>query len=318
MATDTPTFSKGFQRLYCDPTVFTSISGFHPISFARILPFQSHDQMVDDHRLIGVEEAHLSNRNDRTRRDVIEAYVNCGLLPEAEGNNVKSVIDYFGADFFELMGSVYANAGMFICALRWYREFVQELENQEPNAISCFDSDGVYPSVGYCLYSLGLFEEAISWSKSCIGPRQGSDLICRALIEYEAQLAGGTILAVERVGSRARYLVSARVETAQVSDTSSRLKSAIEAIAPFEEIYLDWVSPDARRPEIHSDGYPFRVERDAGDLPRHKMNLIFATCGQADALVARGYASEAKRLLFEVAMLEPEAAFVWERIEALP
>ena len=48
------------------------------------------------------------------------------------------------------------------------------------------------------------------------------------------------------------------------------------------------------------------------------MNLIFATCGLADALVERGYTAEAKRLLFEAAMLEPEAMFIRERLEALP
>jgi len=80
---------------------------------------------------------------------------------------------------------------------------------------------------------------------------------------------------------------------------------------------MDWLSPDAPRPEIQPEGYPFQVERDAGDFPRHKMNLIFAICGQADALLERGQAAEAKRLLLEAAMLEPEAGFVWERLKAL-
>jgi hypothetical protein len=48
------------------------------------------------------------------------------------------------------------------------------------------------------------------------------------------------------------------------------------------------------------------------------MNLIFATCGQADALAGRGYTAEAKRLLYEAALLEPEAYIVRERIKALP
>ena len=47
------------------------------------------------------------------------------------------------------------------------------------------------------------------------------------------------------------------------------------------------------------------------------MNLIFATCGQADALVERGYNAEAKRLLFEAALLEPAAGFIRERLKAL-
>jgi tetratricopeptide (TPR) repeat protein len=315
MTTNLPPFSDGFRRLYCDPTVFAALSAFHPISFARVLPFQSQDPVVDADHLIAAEEAHLADRNDEARRGVIDAYVRCGLLPEAEAENVKSVLDYFGADFFELMGEVYGNAGMFICALRWYRELIQELETRNPN--SCPDTHSVYASVGYCLYSLGLFEEAISWSKSCIGTDQMTDLVCRALIEYEAQLAGGRILAVERAGPRTRYSVSA-FDPAHASQSTPRLKAAIKAFAPLQEIYVDWVGQDAPRPEIPPGGYPFRVELDAGNLPRHKMNLIFAICGHADALVERGFAAEARRLLLEAALLEPEAGFVRERINALP
>src|SRR6266404_5578532 len=130
MATDTPLLSDGFQRLYCDATVFASFSVFHPISLARVLPFQSQDLVVDEQELLQAEEAHLSDRNDHTRRGIIDAYVKCGLLPEVDADNVKSVIDYFGADFFVLMGLVYANGGMFISARRWYREIIGELEGQ--------------------------------------------------------------------------------------------------------------------------------------------------------------------------------------------
>src|SRR5712671_4755 len=163
MTTAIPRLSDGFQRLYCDTSVFASFSGFHPISFARVLPFQSQDLLMDDQRLIDAEEAHLADRNDNTRRDVIDAYAKCGLLPEVEADNVKSVIGYFGADFFELMGLVYANAGMFICALRWYREFIAELEGKPRPGLDreSVDGESVYASVGYCLYSLGLFAEAI-------------------------------------------------------------------------------------------------------------------------------------------------------------
>lgn len=63
--------------------------------------------------------------------------------------------------------------------------------------------------------------------------------------------------------------------------------------------------------------YPFKVERDGGDLPRHKMNLLFATCGQADALAEMGRSAEAKGLLLEAAMLEPEAGFIQDKIKAL-
>ena len=122
--------------------------------------------------------------------------------------------------------------------------------------------------------------------------------------------------AVERAGLRTRYTVSA-FDPAQASQTSARLKPTLSEFAPFEEIYIDWVSSEASAPEIQPGGYPFKVELDGGDLPRHKMNLLFATCGQADALIARGCTAEAKRLLFEAAMLEPEADFVRDRIKAL-
>ena len=316
MTTDSPLLSDGFQRLYCDATVFALFSVFHPISFARVLPFQSQDLLEDDHRLIDAEEAHLADRNDHTRHGVIDAYVNCGLLPEVEADNVKSVIDYFGADFFELMGLVYANAGMFICALRWYRELIQELETHSPN--SCSDNESVYASAGYCLYSLGLFAEAISWSKSCFGPRPMADALCRGLIAYEVEPGRGVIQTIERSGLRTRYTISAP-EPADVGQTVSRLKSAMKALAPFQEVHIDWIRQETPPgPVTQPDGYPFKAEFDAGSLLRHKMNLIFATCAQADALIEKGYHLEAKRLLSEVLILEPEANIVTERLKALP
>src|SRR6267154_1421520 len=225
MTTAIPRLSDGFQRLYCDATVFASFSSLHPISFARVLPFQAQDLLMDDQRLIDAEEAHLADRNDNTRRDVIDAYAKCGLLPEVEADNLRSVIGYFGADFFELMGLVYANAGMFICALRWYRELIQELETQTPN--SCSDTESVYASVGYCLYSLGLFEEAISWSKSCIGPRPMADALCRGLIAYELEQDLSAIQTIERCGVRIRYTISAP-PPADVAQTVSHLKAAMK------------------------------------------------------------------------------------------
>jgi tetratricopeptide (TPR) repeat protein len=314
MNTEKQTLSDGFQRLYRDATVFEGFSAFHPISFSRVLPFQAEDLVVDDERLIGAEEAHLADRNDMTRREVIEAYSRCGLLAKEDAANLISVVDYFGADFFELMGEVYANAGMFICALRWYREYIAELETKCPD--SNLDNQSVYAGVGYCLYALGLFPEAMAWSKSCIGPRPTADAVCEALIDYEAQLAGGRIVGIERVGFRTRYTVSA-FDPAQASQSGSRLIVAMREVAPFEEIYIDWVSSEAPAPEIKPGGYPFKVEVDATDLPRHKMNLLFATCGQVDALIEMGYTAEAKRLLFEAAVLESEAGFIQDRIKEL-
>lgn len=316
MNTDIQHLSSGFQRLYCDATAFDAFSALHPISFRRVLPFQSQDPVVDDEPLIGAEEAHLADQNDMTRREVIEAYARCGLLPEAEADNVKSVIDFYGADFFDLMGLVYANAGMFICALRWYRELIAELETPRPNSRSGVDDVSMHASVGYCLYSLGLFEEAISWSKSCIGPDQTAHAICEALMGYEAQLAGGRILGIEQGGPRTRYTVSA-LEPAQASQATPRLMAAMNAYAPSRKFHIDWVSQDAPAPGIPPEGYPFKVDIDASDLPRHKMNLLFAICGQADAMVESGHIAEARRLLLEAALLEPEAGFIRDRIKAL-
>ncbi len=313
MNTDTQHLSDGFQRLYCNASVYDPFSAFHPVSFARVLPFQSQDPVVDDVSLIGAEEAHLADRNDMTRREVIEAYFRCGLLPEEEAVNLKSVIDLYDADFFELMGLVYANAGMFICALRWYRELIAELEAPRPNSHSGMDDEDVHASVGYCLYSLGLFAEAISWSKSCIGPDQITDVVWQALLGYEAQAAGGRILAIERAAGRTRYTVSA-LDPAQASQATPRLKAAMTAFALSQKIYIDWVSSDAPAPGIPPEGYPFKVDIEASDLPRHKMNLLFAICGQADALVESGHIAEAKRLLLEAAMLEPGADFIRERL----
>jgi len=44
MNTDIPLLSSGFRRLYCDATVFDSLTAFHPVSFKRVLLFQSQDQ----------------------------------------------------------------------------------------------------------------------------------------------------------------------------------------------------------------------------------------------------------------------------------
>jgi hypothetical protein len=159
-----PAFSDAFQRLYCDPAIFEAFSTRHPIGLNRALPFQPQDPVVDDPHLIDAELAHLADKNDNARRAVIHEYARCGLLSDADAANVKSVIDFFGSDFFDLMGLVYANAGMYICALRWYREYITRIETPKPSEQG--DAENVYASIGYCLYSLGMFEEAINWTKS--------------------------------------------------------------------------------------------------------------------------------------------------------
>jgi hypothetical protein len=295
--------------------VFASFSDFHLISFARVLPFQPQDPLVDDRQLLYAEEAHLADRTDETRQRVVEAYGRCGLLPAEDVANLNSIIDFFEGDFFDLMGLVYANAKMFRCALRWYREYIKELETQNSNLES--DSASVYASVGYALYSLGLFEETIAWSKACIGPRLMADTVSRALIAYEARAVGGALRTVQRSGPRVRYTIST-FDRDYPGQITLRLKSAMKEFAPFQDVYFDWIASDALAAERWPFGYPFAAEFDGGPLARHKMNLILASCGRADALVEKGYVQEAKRLLHEVAMIEPDADCVRERIKSLP
>jgi hypothetical protein len=91
----------------------------------------------------------------------------------------------------------------------------------------------------------------------------------------------------------------------------------MKEFAPFQEVYLNWIGKEEPGPEIQPGGYPFMAELDGGSLVRHKMNLLFATCGQADELIEKGYLVEAKRLLSEAAMLEPNTAVVQDRMTAL-
>jgi tetratricopeptide (TPR) repeat protein len=271
---------------------------------------------VDDQQLINSEETQLADNSNESRLRLVEEYLRCGLLEDGDAVNLRASIDFYHADFFELMGDVYANAGMFRCALRWHREMIRDLEARPAN--SRLDAEDVYASVGYCLYSLGLFAEAICWTKSCIGPGAISDAVCQGLIAYEVEAAGGLIQRLDRSGTRIRYTINAPAP-ADVRQRAERLKEAMEALVPFQDVYIDWMNDATRRSEIGPaiEGYPFRAELDAGSLVRHKMNLIFATCGYADELVGKGYKLEAKRLLSEVALLERQARLVWERLELL-
>lgn len=305
--------SAEFKRLYCDPALFEPFSAFHPVSFTRLLPFQSADRVIDDPGLLQTEEAHLAGRDDATRSAVVDAFVLSGLLPETDAANLIPIVDYFDVDFFEFMGSVYANAGIFICALRWYREFITHLET---NPRLGLDDDGVYASVGYCLYSLGLFPEAILWSRSCLGPGLFSGLVCDAVMNYEAQRTGGALQTTERVGFRTRYTASTQ-DPPQSIEATPRLKQTLTTIAGGEEFYIDWVRGESPGPEARPDGYPFKLELDASSLPRHKMNLLFAIGAQADVLAAQGFVFQAKQLLLEAALLEPGADFIREKLSAL-
>ena len=132
MNTETRQLSAGFQQLLLRCRRVRCVQRVAPHQLRRVLPFQAQDPVVDDPRLIAAEAAHLASRTDTTRRDVVEAYRQCSLLPEEEAASLKPVVDYFDADFFELMGEVYANAGMFICALRWHRELSRSWKRNPP------------------------------------------------------------------------------------------------------------------------------------------------------------------------------------------
>ncbi len=305
--------------MYCDATVFESFSVFHPINIKRILPFQSGDPFIDDTRLIEAETAFLTNQNDDSRRAVVDAYAACGLLSEEDAANLRPVVDFYDAqyapEFFDLMGLVYANAGMHTCALRWYREHIAVLETQ--NSPSRSDDESVHASVGYSLYSLGMFDEAIAWTKSCIGPQAMAEVAARALLDYEIRKAGGGTFGLERSAGRARYTIWAP-DPGNVPQIVQQLKAAIQALGSVREVYIDWIVPTNTVPPQIQEGYPFRWERECSSFIRHKMNLLFATAGRVDALLADGCIPEARRLLNEAALLEPNAGFIQERIKALP
>jgi tetratricopeptide (TPR) repeat protein len=314
MKTEPPALSEDFQRLYCDAAVFENFSEWHPIRLTRIPPFQAEDPVTDNPALLAAEMAHLASPNLTTRLAVVEAMGQCGLLPAEEVARLKPVLDYYDADFFELVGDIYANAGMFICALRWYREAIAALETQNSAARS--DHEDVYANVGYCLYSLGLFAEAGAWSKSCIGPALITDVVGAALVDYQAQLAGGRLLATERAANSTRYVASTQ-NPEFTAQSIEHLKTALKEFTPFQETYLAWIPADAPAPTKPADGYPFKIEADSGCLPRHKMNLLLTLCAQADAMAARGCQAEARRLLEEAAMIEPQAEFVQEKLKVL-
>src|SRR5262249_38773300 len=147
-----------------------------------------------------------------------------------------------------------------------------ELEARRPKTLS--DTESVYASVGYCLYSLGLYPEGITWSKSCIGARQTVEMMSRMLIEYELQQHGGSIRGVERAANRTRYTVSAS-DSAQASLLAQRLKETLNAFAPIQDTYIDWRNPDATLPGPRFDDNSILNHQLFEPLARHHMNLIF-------------------------------------------
>jgi tetratricopeptide (TPR) repeat protein len=320
MSMSASTLSDDFQRLYCDASVFDVYSAWHPINLRRVLPFQAQDRIMDEPPLLEAEAAHLADRNNDTRLAVVDAYAACALLSPEDAANLRPVLDYYdaesSAEFFDLMGLAYANAGMYLCALRWYREHIAAVETRNSKISS--DDESVYASVGYCLYAMGMFEEAIAWTKSCIGPLALADVGARALLDYEARKAGGGLFSIERSAGRARYTIRA-TDPGNARQIVQQLKQAIEALGSVREAYVDWrAGTDTSLPQAQiEEGYPFRLERYCASFMRHKMNLLFATCGRADVLIADGCVAEARRLLEEAALIEPQADFIQERLGAL-
>ena len=118
---------------------------------------------------------------------------------------------------------------------------------------------------------------------------------------------------VERVGPRMRFTVAIS-DPAQGEQLAPRIKQAVNWLDPFREVNLAWEHADAAIPECEPDGYPFRLELGTHTLLRHKVNLVFALCAQADALMQQGHSAEAGRLLWEAALLEPQAGFIQARL----
>jgi hypothetical protein len=114
-----------------------------------------------------------------------------------------------------------------------------------------------------------------------------------------------------------RYTVRSRLSPIDAVRSIGRLKRSMGVIAPFQEIWFDWIVPKPSTPWTENSASPFRAEFDVGSLPRHKTNLIFAACGLVDALMQKGYKLEAKRFLCEAMLLEPNAKIVRERLRAL-
>ena len=85
--------------------------------------------------------------------------------------------------------------------------------------------------------------------------------------------------------------------------------------APIQETYIDWRNPEATMPDPQIDDNSNHQFFEP--LSRHRMNLIFCLCGQADELATRGYTAEAKRLLLEAALLEPNAEFVCDKLNSI-
>jgi hypothetical protein len=123
---------------------------------------------------------------------------------------------------------------------------------------------------------------------------------------------------VERAANRTRYTVMGSFDDEQVKEVVPRLEQAISWYRPFQESYLDLIRSDSPALPDDPEGYPFGVERDIGPMIRHRMNLIFALCAQADELNERGYQALAKELLLEASLLEPRAEFIRERLNVLP
>lgn len=315
MNTEARVLSGNFQRLYCDPAAFENFSAWHPIRFTRVLPFQPAAPVMDDPRLLAAETEHLANPIAANRLAVVDALGLCGLLSAEDAANLKSELDFFGPDFFELMGEIYSNAGMFICALRWHREYIAVLETQTSAARS--DREDVYADAGYCLYSLGLFAEAIAWTKSCIGPDLAELTVGGALTNYQAQLLGGRLLLTERATNRTRYTATTTQAPEPTRQNTQRLTMTLKTAMPFQETYIDWIAANAAVPPRLGESYPFKGELDNGCLPRHKMNLLFAMVAQADYLTECGNKAEASRLLQEAALLEPKADFIHDRLKAI-
>jgi len=155
----------------------------------------------------------------------------------------------------------------------WYREFIAELEANRAQAWTAkVLTVKVFTRVSATVSTHWVCLQSDLVSKSCIGPRLISGVVCQALMNYEAQSTGGTIRSIERAGSRTRYTASTQ-NPAQAIQATPRLKAALEAFAPSQDSIS--IGCATNRPlRDPAGGYSLRLEIDASSLPRHKTNLI--------------------------------------------
>lgn len=312
-----PLFSPDFTQIYCDDKSFRSFSYLHPINLGGVLPFKKKDRILDEPSVVRAEVDLLENPSNDTRAKVISAYTSENFLDDATAKGLLEFIDFFDTDFYELIGELYSNAGMFRCALRWYHEYIRQTETTENTAS---DLDAAYASVGYCLYSLGLYSECIAWTKSCMGAWPFFDSIAKAVLRTHFGIREKVEVKTERAWNSTLWTVRGRFKPSELerfSVRAERIAEFLQTVIPRHRVRVN-VEDNYPGPfTSESHGYPFNPHFDGNPSSRHKMNFLISSFSFAEVLVANGQTAEATGLLREALEIEPEAVFVRKKLETL-